>query len=272
MSLRELLEKKFKFAADEKESPSLLAEKRQQAVSPGLVKWLLSIAAPTPAEELMLAMLEWNGGDMGQNEMVFDPQQDWTGGDPQVAVDLCRQIDGMVTVKTVSPREVEIWLATTVTEEENESQYYQEFAKQQEYLHDWIRKALEWDRHPRKRLAGLLVMAGGRVPDIFSPMTTYLEKTDIPPTEQDLYDLLHEYPRFTDVKLQVCRSHKLTKTMERYDRAQVQSAVAQWQLAVQARLVRELSGGRKPVVVARPGLRELLEGSHLDLEEDSQDE
>lgn len=272
MSLPELLDReRAKCAADEKKSLSLLAEKRREAVSPDLVKWLLAIAAPTPTEELLMAMYEWSCGDMGQENMVFDPQQDWTGGDPQVAVDLCSQISGIVELKTASARTVELGWVTQVTEEENADQYYAECSVQWGHLNAWIRRVLDWDRQPRKRLAALLLIAGGRVPDVFSPFTTPLDKTETPPTEQELYDLLHEYPQFTDIKLKACRPRQLTREMERYHRAQIQSAVAHWQLRARIFLGLELSGAREAVVkTKKPELLNLLDGTHL--EEDSQDE
>lgn len=257
-------EKKTKLAADRL---SLLAEKRQQAI-PGVVSWLLPIAATTPEEEFLLAMFEWRCGDMGQVTRVFDPKQDWTGGDYMVAVKMCFQMTGLVKIKKASPRQVAIYYVTQTTEEKDEEAHWKECDKQLWLLRDWIRKALGWDRNPRKRAAALLLMAGGRVPDVYSPVSTYLEPDEIPPTEQELYDLLHEYPKFNEIKLKVCRSFKLTQFLAAYDRKQVQSAVAQWQLRARVFVAAELGDGKNPAMLVTPAFLELLNEASLPLEEE----
>jgi hypothetical protein len=261
-------EKKTKLAADRL---SLLAEKRQQAI-PGVVSWLLPIAATTPEEEFLLAMFEWDCGDMGQVTRVFDPKQDWTGGDYKVAVKVCNQIANLVKIKQATPDRVSIYYVTQTKEKDNEEAHWKECDKQLVLLRDWIRKKLDWDRNPRKRAAALLLMAGGRVPDVYSPVSTYLESGEIPPTERELYDLLHEYPQFTDIKLQVCRSFKLNRFMEKYDRKQVQSAVAQWQLRARVFVAAELGDGKNPAMLVTPAFLALLDEAELTMEEDTPDE
>lgn len=260
--------KKPRLAAD---SLSLLAEKRQQAVD-GLVPWLLPIAATTPEEEFLLAMFEWDCGDMGQVTRVFDPKQDWTGGDCMVAVKACFQLNNLVKIKKASPRKVVIYYVTQTSEEKDEEAHWKECDKQLVLLRDWIRKKLGWDLNPRKRAAALLLMAGGRVPDVYSPVSTYLETGEIPPTEQELYDLLHEYPKFNEIKLQVCRSFKLNRFMEKYDRQQVQSAVAQWQLRARVFVMAELGDGKNPAMLVTPAFLALLDEAELTMEEDTPDE
>jgi hypothetical protein len=260
-----MTEKKTKLAAD---SLSLLAEKRQQAI-PGVVSWLLPIAAPTPEEEFLLAMFEWRCGDMGQVTRVFDPKQDWTGGDYKVAVKMCAQIADLVKLKKATPDCVSIYYVTKTREKDDERAHWKECDKQLVLLRDWIRKKLDWDKNPRKRAAALLLMAGGRVPEVYSPASTYLESGEIPPTEQELYDLLNEYPKFTEIKLETCKSLKLTRFMEQYDRRQVRSAVAQWQLRARVFVVAELSDGKNPAMLVTPEFLSLMDEADLMMEEDT---
>ena len=112
-----------------------------------------------------------------------------------------------------------------VTDQETEADEEEdEWDQQFRALHKYAEEKLCWSTDPERRAAALLFLAHGLIPDVFSPYG-YRGET----TAQELWNVVHQYPGFTQIAALVQKRSKLDRWYERMDKYTIRVIISTWE-------------------------------------------